>query len=242
MFADLWNRFTEQTPAPDEPLILSTLVLALLAVGYRPLWMVLRNVITIVHEGGHALAALLTGRRLHGIRLHSDTSGVTIAAGKPTGFGAVLTSASGYVAPSILGLGYAALLSSGRVTALLWLSIGLLALILIVVRNLYGYIAVAVAGGTLFAVSWYGSPDVVGAFAYVLTWFLYVGGVRPVFELQGKRGRGRAPDSDADQLARLTGIPGLLWVGGFLIVAIGALCLGGWWLLGAGMSDWLSLR
>ena len=38
-------------------------------------WRVSRNAITIAHEGGHGLIALLTGRRLDGIRLHSDTSG-----------------------------------------------------------------------------------------------------------------------------------------------------------------------
>ena len=37
-------------------------------------WRLSRNAITIAHEGGHGLIALLTGRRLDGIRLHSDTS------------------------------------------------------------------------------------------------------------------------------------------------------------------------
>ena len=39
------------------------------------------DAVTIAHEGGHAVAALLTGRRLRGIRLHSDTSGLTLSAG-----------------------------------------------------------------------------------------------------------------------------------------------------------------
>jgi hypothetical protein len=50
-------------------------------------------------------------------------------------------------------------------------------------------------------------------------------------ELQTKRARGRAPDSDADQLARLTGMPGLMWVFGFGLVAVVALLAGGVWLL-----------
>jgi hypothetical protein len=48
-----------------------------------------------------------------------------------------------------------------------------------------------------------------------------------VGELQSKRRRGRAPTSDADQLARLTGVPGTLWVVLFGLVSLGALLLGG---------------
>ena len=44
--------------------------------------------------------------------------------------------------------------------------------------------------------------------------------------------RRAAPDSGADQLARLTRLPAVLWVGVFLLVDVGALLLGGWWLLG----------
>jgi hypothetical protein len=52
-----------------------------------------------------------------------------------------------------------------------------------------------------------------------------------VLELQRSRRRRRAPDSDADQLARLTGLPALMWVGFFLVVDVGALVLGANWLL-----------
>ena len=53
-------------------------LVALVAVANRRIWRISRNVVTIAHEGGHAMIALLTGRRLDGIRLHSDTSGVTV--------------------------------------------------------------------------------------------------------------------------------------------------------------------
>jgi hypothetical protein len=231
MPAELWRQLTAVTPTPDGAVIWATVAVAALAVGYVRTWLLLRTVITIVHEGGHALAALVTGRRLSGIRLHSDTSGLTVSKGKPSGPGMILTALSGYIAPSLLGLGYAALLATGRATMLLWLSIGLLALLLLAVRNLYGWLAVIVVGVGLFAVSWYGSPAVECAFAYTLTWFLLLGGIRPVFELQGKRNR-RALTSDADQLARLTRTHPLLWVAFFAVVGFGALALSGWWLVG----------
>jgi hypothetical protein len=63
---------------PSSKIVVITGLVALAAVGIDGVWRRARNVITIVHEGGHAVAALVTGRRLTGIRLHSDTSGLTL--------------------------------------------------------------------------------------------------------------------------------------------------------------------
>ena len=65
-------------------------------------------VLMIVHEGGHALAALATGRHLSGVRLYRSTAGETVSAGRGSGPGIALTAAAGYPAPSLLGLGAAA--------------------------------------------------------------------------------------------------------------------------------------
>jgi hypothetical protein len=217
---ELWNR-------PDATVILGSALLALIAVLSRGIWRVSRNVVTIAHEGGHALFALLSGRRLSGITLHSDTSGVTVSRGRPTGFGMVLTGFAGYVAPSLLGLGGAALVAFGQVRPLLWVSTGLLVAMLIMIRNVFGVISVVVTGAIVFAVSWFATQPVQAAFAYLFCWFLLFGGIRPVSELQRKRLRGRAPNSDADQLARLTGVPGTLWVLVFGAIALGSLYFGG---------------
>ena len=60
--------------------------------------------------------------------------------------------------------------------------------------------------------------------AYVVTWFLLLAAPRPVVELQQERRRGRGRASDADVLARLTRVPGLLWVGLFLRSRSAACC------------------
>ena len=52
----------------------------------------------------------------------------------------------------------------------------------------------------------------------------------PTGELQAQRRRGKARTSDADMLAGLTPFPGLFWVGVFLVVTVGALVLGSWWI------------
>jgi hypothetical protein len=228
---ELWDRVTGTQPEPELWLIVATALVALAVVAPYGVWRLARNAITIAHEGGHGLVAVLTGRRLQGIRLHSDTSGLTVSRGRPTGFGMILTAAAGYTAPSLLGLGGAALLADGRITALLWGATALLLVLLVMVRNAYGMLTVLLTGAAFLLVSWLTEPEVQAAFAYGVVWFLLLGGVRPVFELQVKRRRGGARDSDADQLARLTGAPALMWLILFHAVALTALAGGGQLLL-----------
>ena len=229
---DLWDELLGAQPDPPGLLVLLTALVGLLAVAYRPVWRIARNAVTIAHEGGHALFALLTGRRLRGIRLEFDTSGLTLSSGRPTGPGMMLTLLGGYIAPSLVGLLGAWLLGGNRITLLLWLAVVLLLLMLINIRNLFGVVSLVVTGAIVFAVSWYATPQVQAAFAYAGVWFLLFGGVRPVFELQSLRRRGRMPDSDADQLAHVTHVPALFWVGVFLAVNVAALVVGAFLLAG----------
>jgi hypothetical protein len=210
--SDVWHSVTSVQPAPPTSVVLGAAVVALLAIVIHDVWHVTRNVVTIAHEGGHALVALLVGRRLRGIMLHADTSGVTLSRGRPTGPGMVATTLAGYVTPPLLGLGCAALLVAGHITALLWLTVAVLVAMLVVVRNAYGVVAILLTAAAVFLVSWFTDAQIQAAFAYVFTWFLVLAGIRPVIELQHSRSRGRAPMSDADQLAGLTRVPGLVWV------------------------------
>jgi hypothetical protein len=203
----------------------------LLVVVLPATWRVTRNVITIVHEAGHALVAVLAGRRLRGIRLHSDTSGLTLSRGRPDGPGMVCTALAGYPAPSVLGLAFAALLAGGQTRALLVISALLLVGVLIMVRNWYGVLTLLLTGAALAAIAFLAPADVQTVAAHVITWFLLFGGLRPIGELQRLRHRGYAPHSDADQLGYLTGTPGFFWVASFALISIGALVLSGGWLL-----------
>ncbi|MEU1301863.1 M50 family metallopeptidase [Streptomyces shenzhenensis] len=228
---DLWDRLWGTQPDPDLWVVLATLAAALAVVVPHGLWRLSRNAITIAHEGGHGLVALLTGRQLTGIRLHSDTSGLTVSRGKPHGLGMILTAASGYTAPPLLGLGGAALLAVGHIMLLLWLATALLVAMLVMIRNAYGALTVLLTGGTFLLVSWLAGAQVQAAFGYAVVWFLLLGGVRPAFELQAKRARGGAGDSDADQLSRLTHVPAWLWLFLFHTVSLCSLIGGGRWLL-----------
>ncbi|MBO0856575.1 MAG: M50 family metallopeptidase, partial [Nocardia sp.] len=204
------DRLTAVSPQPPIWLVLATAAIALVAVGYRPLWRLLRTGVTIAHETGHAVVAVCTGRTLSGIRLHSDTSGVTVSRGRSRGFGMVLTTLAGYPAPSLVGLGFAALLASGWEGLMLGILILALVAVILVIRNLFGFLAVLVAGAAAVAVYWYGNAVWRGVFGYVVTWFLLFGGMRAVVELWQVWARGDG--SDADQLAWLTRLPARLWV------------------------------
>jgi hypothetical protein len=216
---------------PSTSLVLVTGACALLAVVVDGIWRWSRNVVTIVHEGGHAVVAVLTGRRLTGIRLHSDASGLTLSVGRPYGLGMVLTAAAGYLSPSLVGLAGVGLLAVEQVTIMLWVAAFVLLMMLLVVRNLYGALALLLSGGVVVAMSLKASPDVQAAFGYLVTWFLLLGAIRPVVELQRQRRRRPGLNTDADQLAGLTMFPAIVWVGIFGLAAIASLTYGSYLLL-----------
>src|SRR5215207_5632658 len=215
-----------RTYEPGSWLVLASGLVALLGVLLDGVWRWTRHLVTIVHEAGHAGVALATGRRLRGIRLHSDTSGLTLSSGRPTGPGMILTLVAGYLGPALAGLAAVGLLLAGRGLALLWLVVLILGLMLLQIRNLHGFAVVIGCVAVLIAVSWYFSATAQSTLAYLLTWILLIAAPKPVVELIRQRRRGRERHSDADQLARLTRVPAPLWAAFFLAVNSAGLILG----------------
>ena len=186
-----------------------------------PVWQFSRHVVTLVHEAGHAMIALLTGRRLNAVRLHSDTSGHTISSGRPRGPGMVAMAAAGYLAPSALGLACIWLVDAGHTAWALWSALLTLALMLLYVRNWFGLLVVALAGGVVAVLIWRTPAEVQDLAASVLAWFLLVAGPRTTLDLWSHRRRARTRTTDADLLARLTHVPAGIW-NTFLLIATGA--------------------
>lgn len=220
---ELWRRVSVTTPVPDASVLLLIAASALAAVILA--WPLVRMAITVCHEAGHAVAATLSGRSLQGIRLHSDTSGVTLTRGKPTGIGMVLTLLAGYPAASLVGLLAATVAGTGQAVAMLWFLVGLLALMLLKIRNMYGALIVVVLGGVLALATWYAPAQYLVWLAYGLAWLLLLAGPRPVFELAFSRRRATT-GSDAAQLARLTHLPRVVWIVLWLAITLGSLALG----------------
>lgn len=234
MFDELWERATGvQPPLPDIWVLVAGLAALLLTwspLGYR----VVRHLATLLHEAGHALVAVFVGRRLSGIRLHSDTSGLTVSRGKPRGPGMIATLMAGYPAPAIVGLASAWLVSHGYAAGTLWALVVLCALMLLLIRNLYGLWVVLATGVGVAALSWTATPEILSIAAYIMAWSLLFVAPRAVVELQRsrrcKRSRGR---SDADQLAGLTHLSSGIWIGLFWLITMACLVGGGWLLLGS---------
>ena len=174
-----WERISGSQPLPPAWVVAVTGLAALLLVLNTGSWRLAGKVITIAHEGGHALVSVLSGRRLEGIRLHSDSSGVTYSRGKRRGPGLVLTAAAGYLTPSLLGAGAAGLLAARHQTALLWLALILLAATFLAIRNAFGALAVLATAGCVFAVSYFASAAAQAGFAYLFAWFLLLGADAP---------------------------------------------------------------
>lgn len=221
----------EAQPPPTGWVLAVSVALAVVAV-VRPAWRWTRHVVTIAHEGAHGVVALVTGRRLSGIRLHDDSSGVTVSVGRRSGPGMVAMLAAGYPGPALLGLAGTLVLSTGRVTLLLWGLLAALALLLVQIRNWFGLLPVLATGGVVAVITLSAPSATQQAFAHALVLFLLLGAVRAALELQrsrrrrGRGGRGRGGDSDADQLAGLTHTPGWLWVAVLLLATLACLVVG----------------
>lgn len=221
----VWGDLGSRQPLPDATTVLLVGAVAAALVAWPVTWPRVRIGVTLVHEAGHALVALLVGRRLQGIRLHSDTSGVTLSRGRPRGPGMVAMLAAGYLAPAVLGLGAALLLADGRALLLLWVLVALLVLVLLWIRNAFGLLVVLLVGTAVALVTWYAGAQAQTAAALLVAWLLLLAAPRPLVELllAGRAGR---RGSDPDQLARLTRVPSVLWTLLLLAASLSGLVVG----------------
>lgn len=230
----LWDRVAAASPAPG-PLDLVLVPLVVVAALLSPAWPHLKHGVTIVHEAGHGFAATLTRRRLRGIRLHSDTSGLTVSVGPPRGAGMVLTLLAGYPAPSIAGLAVASAVAVGHASAALWGCLVLLAAVLVQIRNWFGLWSVLVAAAAVGSVTWFADAGWRMRAALAVAALLLAGGLRAALELP--RARRRSRGSDADQLARITVLPVGVWLAVFVLVALGGVAAAGLLLVGRAVAS-----
>ncbi|MFB2585680.1 M50 family metallopeptidase [Herbiconiux liukaitaii] len=216
----MWELLLERAAAPVGVSVLVAAGIALLVVAITPIWRVARYAVTLAHEGAHAIVAVLAGRRLSGIRVHSDTSGLTISRGRPRGLGVVLTFAAGYPGPAIIGLAGVWLTAAGQAVGVVVGLVVLLLLALVLVRNVVGGVVVLAVGAVLVAGLLLLPIGIGSALPLLLCLVLVAGSVRSAIELGFTRRR-HPGTSDADALARLTHIPAVVWVAVFVVLTTG---------------------
>jgi hypothetical protein len=216
--------------APLWLVAVSGLVGAAIAAGT---WILTHAAVTIAHEGGHAMAASAVGIRVQDITLLRSGGGETGIDPDPSEAKLFLVGLCGYAGPPVLGVAGAILLSTGRVPAVLWLSLVLLACVLWLAKDWYSRIATALVAGLILLVLRSAGHGGQTFFAYTWIWFLLIGGIRSVLELSALRADGPDTTSDAYKLGRMTYLPAAIWVGFFTIVGFAALVAGGLIMAGA---------
>jgi hypothetical protein len=223
----LGGRLSAALPAPGWWLVIGTGALAVASVlaGLRPdrrtrsHGRALAGFValgTLVHEAGHAFAAIATGGGVRTISVDSAESGVTWT-WIPSWPSNVLTTFAGYAAPPLAGLGAAALLDRGRAPAVLTIAVVVSAPVLLVARGWFTVLVVLVVGGTAFSALHWGGPLAQQAIAYSLTWLLLVteaSGLVALVRLWRHGGTG----GDAHTLATLTRVPAPVWIAAWAAV------------------------
>ena len=219
--------------APAAPLWLVFVTGLVAAAGAAGAWVLARAAVTIAHEGGHALAASAVGVRVKHIQIHANGDGGTAFANLDSPGRDFLTTVAGYLAPPLFGTAGAILLSTGRVRAVLWLSLVLVAAGLWLAKGRFSVGAMVALGGVLFLVIRYAGAGAQTFFTYTWIWFLLIGGIRTVLILSDLRAEAKDTSSDAFVLGRLTSLPAAVFVGFFAVVSFAALVAGGLIMAGA---------
>jgi hypothetical protein len=207
-----------QAPLPALTVVLIGLA-ALATVGIQGTWLLARYADTVVHEGAHALAGSILGRKVQGVKLKRNGDGETRVSPGSTG-GSILIGFVGYLGPSVCGLGAAKLIETGHSVAVLWLVLFLLILLLVVLREFFSFVPVLIVGGLIYLIARYTSLGAQIAASYGVAWFLLLSGVRKVIY----RGTGAA---DAVALRQMTHIWRGFWFALWLTGTIVAVVVGG---------------
>ncbi|MGO1943229.1 M50 family metallopeptidase [Ancrocorticia sp.] len=225
---DFWEEFVDRlstsfsgAPVPESPWLLTGILAAAVIVLVPVLWIHLRQIVTVVHELGHATVGVLCGRRFTGFVINADMSGHTLTTGKPRGIGLTLTMFAGYPMPAIIGAAMLFAALNGR--AGLVLVVAFVLMLVALVRSKSGYtvlVLVALIVGT-GAVWWLNDPELSATIVSAAGMVLLVGAWRQFFAVVSKGGS----QSDPAQLARITHLPAFIW-NLFMLALIG---FATWW-------------
>lgn len=210
------------------PVLLAILMVAAALSLPRVTWQYFGLFATLVHELGHAVAAILTGRMVHGIRIRRNHSGDALSSGRGV-FGTVVSGIFGYPAPAIVGAAQLWSVFNGYTAIALFAGGIVLVLTLVVIRNAFGAVVVVVSAAVSTLLWFFANPAVQGYALLVIGVALLVGSVRALGTVIGVhlRHRDQLASSDAYLLYRRTGIPSPLWlllftalIGGSCVLAV----------------------
>jgi len=221
----IWHGFTHATEwltsttaAPTDIRLALTLIVGSLLSLWRPA----DKVVTVAHEGGHALAALVTRRPVLGVQINSDGSGATYTRGRLGGLGSALVTFAGYPFPGIVGAGLIIVAVSGHSrSGAAVIAVALLAM-LWRTRNLHGWLVIGLCLAGVSYAAWALPSEPLALAMAGLGALLLVGAGRDLLRERQWRRSGRS-DSDISILGG-RGLPASLW----WTVMVGVVVGSGW--------------
>lgn len=201
----------------------------------------LRIFATFIHEGGHALAAALTGASVTSLSVSPDGSGEVYSLTSGW-FSGLLISSAGYLGTTAFGAGLLAWMRFGRSSRLaLLVSAGFVAIMTILfglIAPFFSLFATSTAGGFFFtifsgavlavgltAIAKYASEkwaNFAVAFLAVQCLLNAVFDLINVFFISSMT----SMHSDAANMAAATGIPGIVWVLIWMVISIVMISVG----------------
>ena len=209
-----WDSWAHEPLAalPDTQILAITALAILVAIA-RTTWSVVGYPVTIVHELGHAVAALSAGYRLRGITVNGDMSGATNYWSRGTA-GTLWTLWWGYPAPALVGAALIWAAMSGWARAALAVVVAGLALVFLLSRSWHTVGVVLSTGVVLGLVGWFGTAWTVNIVVFALGWLMIVGAVRGLWSVtQSHVTRHGVDRSDAYLLGRAARVlPGPFWL------------------------------
>jgi hypothetical protein len=225
---DLWDKLLAAFSRADAPgvtlteLALAVVIAAALSVPRRS-WQYFGLLATATHEMGHAVAGVLSGQRLSGIRLRLDHSGTTTTYSRSR-LAAAWSCFWGYPVPAIVGATYVWCGFSGWGPAALSGGVLALAASLVFLRNLAGVLITCAAIAATLLLILFVPAAFVGHVAVILGLALLVAAVRDLVKLTHVhlRRRDRLATSDAYLLWRATSVPSAVWILLFAVLVAGS--------------------
>lgn len=172
---------------------------------------------TWIHESFHGLAALVTGGSVEWIRVHSDTSGLTLSA-TSSGAARALVASMGYLGTSVVG---AILLSlrnrpKAQRAALGIIGLGMIVTLIFWVRNAFGAAAVAVLAAGVGVLALRANDRWASIATSVLASQACINALLDIRVLYGVEGR-----SDAASMAEIAGLWPWFWATLWLLISVG---------------------
>ena len=210
----LLDSLARTTPVDISPTLLIVIVAAAAVLSIpQPIWKWFGLFTTLVHELGHAVGAILTGRFVHGMKIRMNHSGEAVSSGRGK-LGSVISGSLGYPAPAIVGAVQLWCVTQGYTAMALFVGGIILVLTLLVIRNLFGFLVVAVSAAASAALWVWATPEQQSYVLLVIAIALLVGSVRGLATVIGvhTRRRDQLNTSDAYLLFKRTGVPSVFWL------------------------------